>query len=365
VTVPCNLPDYVERGGEQVWRAPYLAKDATLLGFVLPADQAAIDALLQRDLVGPAQGEVDYRSAHANIVVICADITRMQSTDPTQGTRGYMTEREVSIWCLVADKTAGERLVWYLPYLFADTGRPVAAGREVYGYAKAIGDFDAGYAPLFTTAGAKTTVRSIGLDTFSPKTVAAPLPMVTVERAGGTGKPPSALSGFAAELAQNLFGGGLSVNAAVATATTTGASAAITASASIKPSGPGPAPVWAKPTITGTKPGNLANSSSSLVADMVTNPSLVFLKQFRDATCPTKACYQAIVEAPLSIDPLSASYAALDPALFSVTVEDWPSHPIATELGIAAGTPITPARAFEAKLTYDVLTGLEVWKALT
>jgi hypothetical protein len=35
---------------------------------------------------------------------------------------------------------------------------------------------------------------------------------------------------------------------------------------------------------------------------MAMNPTLVFLKQFRDVECPTKACYQAIVEARTDVD---------------------------------------------------------------
>lgn len=362
MTVPCNLPDYVERGGEQVWRAPYRASDTTLLGLVLPADQAAIDLLLQRDLVGPSGGQLDYRCAHANVVVICADITRMASTDKVGATHGWIHEREVSLWCLVADKTAGEKLVWYLPYLFADGGHPVAGGREVYGYPKAIGFFDKGYDALFTDKGATTTVHSVGLKAFTPQTEAVPLPMLSVTRKAGAGAPQSAFAGFAQELTQALFPGGLSVNVQIPASSGGKASATITPVNAPPPSVPGPQGPWLKPIISKLGAAALLADSDELITSMIADPQLVFLKQFRDATCPTKACYQAIVEAGLSIDPLSASYDALDPALFGVTVEDWPSHPIAKELGIPASTPLTPSRAFQATLSYDVLTGLEVWR---
>ena len=109
----------------------------------------------------------------------------------------------------------------------------------------------------------------------------------------------------------------------------------------------------------------LTGSPSDLITDLVTDTTLVFLKQFRDVSCATKACYQAVVEAPLSIELLGASYERLDPALFELTVQSWASDPIAEELGIPADRPIVPERAFRAGFGFDILLGLEVWRAPT
>jgi hypothetical protein len=89
----------------------------------------------------------------------------------------------------------------------------------------------------------------------------------------------------------------------------------------------------------------------------------VFLKQFRDVLCPTKACYQAIVEAPLAVHLSHANYVALPQNLFEITVEDWDSHPIASDIGVPAGQPIVPERAFHARLDFDIQLGEEVWRA--
>ena len=98
---------------------------------------------------------------------------------------------------------------------------------------------------------------------------------------------------------------------------------------------------------------------------MVLNPTLVFLKQFRDATCPTKACYQAVVEAPLAVEPVGARFRALDPGDFTITIEDWASHPLAYDFGIPAKTPLTPEYAFRAEFGFDIMLGEEVWRAST
>jgi hypothetical protein len=110
---------------------------------------------------------------------------------------------------------------------------------------------------------------------------------------------------------------------------------------------------------------SLSVAADVLVMDLMMNPTLVFLKQFRDATCPSKACYQSVLEAPISLQLGDASYAVLDQTEFSVTVQNWASHPVATDLGLPASRALTPLRAFEARLGFDVQTGIEVWRAPT
>jgi hypothetical protein len=71
------------------------------------------------------------------------------------------------------------------------------------------------------------------------------------------------------------------------------------------------------------------------------------------------------VEASLAVDPLTAAFEALDPTLFEITIENWESHPIATELGVPARTPLKPEAAFKATIDFDIRLGLEVWRAAT
>jgi hypothetical protein len=105
-------------------------------------------------------------------------------------------------------------------------------------------------------------------------------------------------------------------------------------------------------------------SADTLIAELIENPTLVFLKQFRDVSCPTKACYQAIVEAPLAIHLSTASYEALDEQAFTLEIADWDSHPIASDLGLQPGG-LSPELAFGAEFEFDIQLGLEVWRAPT
>jgi hypothetical protein len=361
---PQSLPTYVERGGRQVWRPPYHAGSAEVYGFLVPADPKAIDLLVQRDLVQPAAGALDFRCAHPNVVVTVATIDRLSSSTAPDALRGYVPERELSIWCLLADKTAKERLVWYLPYVFTDSGQTTATGREVYGYPKQVGQFDPGWPGVLAKAGT-TTVSGLGIGKFGPQQGATTLPMLSVQRLPGPGKTTQISGpGWAAALAQNLVPSGLSVSVNGLFGPAPSAQATITPSGQTVPPVPSPPP-WLKPVVSSLTGSGLTGKPEDLIAAMLQNPSLVFLKQFRDVQCPTKACYQAVVEAPIAVDPVGATLESLDPALFNVTVHDWDTHPIASELGLAGATALTPVSAFRAAFSFDVMTGTELWRAPT
>jgi hypothetical protein len=366
--IPHNLPDYVERGGRQVWRPPYTARGAELFGFVLEADRDAIDSLLDRDLVEPALGAVDYRCANDRIVVIFADVKRLASAHNIDQQRGYLSEREVSVWCLAADVTAGSRLVWYLPYVFVDSGQASASGREVYGYPKQIGSFEQTF-PDDLARGGTTIVEALAISPFGANEKAVPRPMIMAERQAQKPDDEAVVQGGKAAFTGllDLFRAGLDIRDDRPFGPAARPSAAITpvTSEPPPPSAPPLFPPWATRRVLSTRRGRgLAGDPGDLIVDLVANPTLVFLKQFRDASCPTKACYQAVVEAPLAIDPLTAAYDELDPDLFQITLANWASHPIASELGVAPATQ-KPELAFRARLDFDIQLGLEVWRAPT
>ena len=364
---PHNLPDYVEVGGRQVWRPPYAAESAEVFGFVLDCDRVAIDELLLRDLVEPAVGAVDYRAAADSLVVLFTAIDRLVSREDPDRLRGYVRELEASIWCLAADVLEGGRLVWYLPYVFTDAGQAIASGREVYGYPKQAGSFGPGFLDALSNGGI-AAVEAPAIDPFGPNQPATPRPMLTAERLAASGAASPVVDAGASAFAslQGLLGDVVGIFD-VPHGPPPPVSAAITPAGAPPPAKPVPIqpPAIARRVINRITGRSLKGSPDELVAEMVTNPTLVFLKQFRDATCPTKACYQAIVEAPLAVHATGASYEQLDPSLFTVTVEDWASHPVATDVGLAAATPLVPTHAFRAEFDFEILLGLEVWRAPT
>jgi hypothetical protein len=358
--IPATLPDYVERGGRQVWRPPYTARGATLFGFVLDADADAIDLLLDHVFNEPSGGAVDYRCAHPSVIVIFAAIERLASADPRDAERGYLSELEASVWCLAADVAAGSRLLWYLPYVFVDAGQAIASGREVYGYPKQTGFFENDY-PDRLENGGTTTVSAPAIDPFGKDERATPRPMLSVERDQAAGE----LAGAGFPGLHDLLRDGLDIPRDRPSGPPPRPSGAITP-AGVLPPRRAPTfsvPAWAGRRLLDTLLGHEEiEDAGDLVAEMIENPALVFLKQFRDVACPTKACYQAIVEAPLAIHLMNASYQALDPQGFEVTVRNYASHPIASDLGLPT-SPLAPGLAFRAEIDFDIQLGLEVWRA--
>jgi hypothetical protein len=354
-----------------VWRPPASARQVELYGFVVPAEQSCIDALLQRDLVHPSGGAVDYRCAQRHVVITFGTIGREFSLDPVDCKRGYISEREVSVWCLAADMNGGGRLVWYLPYIFTDSEQTVATGREIFGYPKQLGYFDDDYPLRLGPNGGTTTVRTLAIDPFGPDEPAIKRDMLSITRAregprarGGRPEAPGAGASIVDELAL-FFPDGLAVNAGVPRGPAARPSGRITPPGSAPPPRkPAPAP-WVQGMLSAAEGRTLTGDPTDLITDLVTDTTLVFLKQFRDVSCATKACYQAVIEAPLQVDLLGASYERLDPGLFELTVQSWASDPMAAELGIAADQPIMPERAFRASFGFDILLGLEVWRAPT
>jgi hypothetical protein len=363
-----NLPRYVERGGRTVWQQPYRSSETQLLGLVLKADTQAIDAVLQRDLVAPSDGALDYRCVHPNVLVTFSRVEEMRSVDPPDALCGYIAEREVAIWCLVSDMTGGGRLLWHIPYIWTDTGQTVDSGREVYGYPKQLGYFDAAFDAVLTGP-AVTEMQSLAIEQFAPNACAEPLRMISLERKAG--QPPPGLFGPPADwivndLPGSPFPGNLQANP-FAQWDTPEPDVVITVDPDETPAAPSGKPAWAKtPILTADVAMPPPLPRGDVLGALVNNPTLVFLKQFRDVQCPTKACYQAIVEAPLSIavgGTSAPSFSPLDPSQFDVAIADWASSPVVSELGLGPAEQLQQVEAaFQARFSFDVLPGLEVWR---
>lgn len=363
-----NLPTYVERGGRTVWQQPYRSTDTYLLGLVLRADPTKIDKLLQRDLVAPAGGAVDYRCAHPHVLLTLSSVATMASFDPPDALLGAISEHEVALWCLVADMSGGERLVWHIPYIWTNSGQTVDTGREVYGYPKQLGYFDQQFEATLTGPGV-TEMKAMAIQQFAANAHAQPELTLSVKRTAVAGTAGLvAAADWVRDAENGPLPGEFSVNTHPASAPPD-ADVVITVDPNDTPAPPPPKPVWHKAPITQVLGGGLAATRLGMLEPLINDPKLVFLKQFRDVQCPTKACYQAIVEAPLSINPAGSfkpTFSPLEPTEFEVGIANWNSSPITDDLGLEPQDQLqTVEAAFEAHFNFDVLTGLEVWRAPT
>ena len=80
----------------------------------------------------------------------------------------------------------------------------------------------------------------------------------------------------------------------------------------------------------------------------------VFLKQFRDAGDGTRACYQAVVEAPVRVSRMSTRPAEQD---YGLRLKRLDSHPIEQELGLRDQAA---ELSFEVEVDFVVEDGVEV-----
>ncbi len=316
---------YVDRGGELVFRQPYVMKGVKLNAFFLDADYAALQRTCDKYLNEPAEGNVRYVVAAPFVMLTLADIASITSSDPVDRNIGWMPEVDVAFWVplIGLKRIAGlwlpDRFRWFNPYLFVDNAYAMAAGREVYGFHKAMGTFTL---PSDFRAPDRLTVDTVGFERFAPTAEGKPYRLLAVERIADAppGTPETVWTNLneAADAVANLFTGGSG------SLTLPGFADAI------------PLPAFLQPQV-----------------------SIAFLKQFRDVAQPRQACYQSIAEAPATVTEFRGGGLSLGD--YQLTIAQLDSHPVAQELGLQAGPQ--PVR-LSAWVDYDfnMETGRELWR---
>jgi hypothetical protein len=315
---------YVARGGEQVFAPPFLQKGTRLTAFAVEADPSALQRTCDRLLNEPAGGAVSYRALGRHVLFVHAPIASTQSTRAPDHDLGWTPETDVAFWMLVGagrereGQWTLERLAWLLPYVWVDVPVTMATGREVYGYPKEMAWLTYPDAP---DAVLPFELATLVLPTHTPETELVRRPLIRVERVGtGHGRGPR-FADVATALDQFRE--------------------AVTL----------PRVDW----------HFWAHLIESLLRREV---PMVFLKQFRDAVDPSRACYQAILESPARIEGLPYGWPLL--GSHRITLHDYASHPIARDLGL--GQPaggelsLSPCFAFEAHFDFLVDTAHVIWQ---
>lgn len=322
---PGPLPRYVDRGGDIVACQP-IALDRTIMyAFLLPADPRRLQALCDTVFNVPSAGAVRFAPLLPMVVAVCASMGHAQSEDPVQRNWGWSTERDFGFWLPVVGGRVGEapRIMWFLPYLFVDNISAVVTGRETFGFSKQTGRMRMPSGPddrsLFS-------VRTLVIDRFTPDTRAAVRRLYTIRHHEGGmlddlvaawDAPSDALAALEhslralAEQAEGVL----------------------------------------------THPWDVVRS---LLDEDLLTVRMAFLKQFRDVTDPTRACFQAIVEAPCRLrvfrggGPLPAH---------DVTIRPCASHPIVDELGLPGWT-VRSLAAFWVRFDFTLGFGTTLWRAV-
>jgi len=319
---------YRARGGEVAWIGPCGYDNVTLYGFVVGADGARVHEMFSRYIGAPSLelgAHIDVAGTTLDrVLCLCIDSNRRQlPPDGVLGSPGAYSEQLFAVVALGYRRSPNPGLVLFAPYLYGSDTPGWKADREIYGYPLQQGrvkiDVDGAARPYSLSVSARVIKK------FAPDARAEPEMFLHIVRDG------SSASG------QPGPGGQTARTAALLNALT------------VEPRGRRARGVEPPPRLGVTEAdlaffehytrgsAQQASDGGSIehlsVLDTLKSFPMLFLKQFRDILYPDRACYQAIVEAPIEICgavvPIGENY--------RLELEDYDSAPIARELGIPTG----------------------------
>jgi len=321
---PRELPPYIEYGGRATAPSPFTCKGGEMRSLLLEGDAAMIAQLVDRVFNVPAGTGVEYRSLGSHVLMMMGNFKRISSNTQPFDRWGAVGESQASFWIpVLAGHDVGglfiaERLLMAVPYVFVDNPMSYLGGREDYGYAKVMARFDPVHA-----IGDHVTLQAFGGD-FG-RMEGADWRTLLELTSGGSRRAPEQRPRHTGTmpLVQLLIGNGTTVKE-------------------------GEDLVVADIQFT-------ANLVDDLFAGRMTQ---IFLKQFRDTADGTRACYQAIVEAPVQIQRIE----------YSLTERDWnfvlhplDSHPMDRELGVTS-QPATIA--LDMEIDFLLENGREIGRVI-
>jgi hypothetical protein len=296
---------YVDFPGEQSLRAPGDLEDTRFFYFVLRADEGRLRALCDRYLNAPSGGQLAY--APLGVVLLAfSHVERLRSADPSRGT---ITYKDIAFWVPVwGGKT--KPLCLFPPFIFVDDASTMATGREVFGLPKQLGRFEMPLSYEGLSRARKPEFRAEVVGTLQPGGQNDWRTLLTVQQV--TKEETSDSQQFFSALQRMLLPSALREL---------------------------------------TVPSWLSHLGAVPV---------VGLKQFRDAASSGSACYQAVVEAPLSTKKVLVPPRFLFDA-FELRLMDVPSHPVADVLGLSPDPQRVPlAICFQSTMQMD--PGTVVWR---
>lgn len=322
-------PAYINYGGNIVLPAPDSLAQSLMYCFFYTSNggnKSKLQQLLDQRLNFPANSNYRYEAFAADVILTFAS-TKADRSLPDRNL-GHVSEKEVLFWVPALEKVkkggawVSNRLVWFVPYIVVDNVWALAAGREIFGLPKSLGKFEIPEDPENATTFSSTTY---GFKTFSPGSALEEYPFLSVFRDDqSAGGQAGAFTAF------RDGKHGFSV---------------------------------LKDTFMAAE-GFLRDTSFRFCIHEIEDLAQmrlfwVMLKQFREITDSTSACYQAIVEGPLNIKTFHGG--GLLHHSYRLQINDLASMPVAADLGLQNGQP---SRA-GVWLSYDFVAGLGnvLWKA--
>jgi hypothetical protein len=286
-----TLGPYIATSGGYIAAPPFAHRGAVLHGMLLQgaksAQQSLIDATLNR------RPGLRFEAVSSLVLLTAMYVDEVTSLDPLWADRGVTSEIDIGFWVLVKGGPPGaDTLRWHPIGLFVDSAPALAIGREIYGFPKHLAKVQRAASP--SNSDPAVTVTMDAFPKFGPQARPQPCVVVDIAVTGAAEAKAEDLSFTAAQLQQELSdalsGGVLPL--------------------SVLP------PYFGMPQ--------------------------VYLKQFRDVTDPSLACYQAVTVADMRLEKLHGMGRL--PGHLTVHVPRLDSINIGRDLGLSeTSAPIGPA----------------------
>jgi hypothetical protein len=290
------MKEFVDRWNTHASWLPMDAKGGQLHILVFRANEGVLRReICDRYLNTPLGQRGRFEPFLPYVFVTIARVKSLRATNQPYSGWGSDSEIEVALWAPLLDTHALglEMFKWFVPYMFVNNPTAVQQGREIFGYPKEYAWFHPDFART-PSLPADITVHAYGIHTFGYGSAAGPVPVLTI--AGPTATDTSPWESFEAAAAW----------------------------------------VWRRL----PRPTGLAQHIEELLEPvsglLPPRGHLVFLKQLPDITDTSKACYQQVVEAPITVPPLSIQPGCGELGDFTLTLPHCDSHPIASTLGLDA-----------------------------
>lgn len=318
-----SVPRIVDRWRLNGSYPPFLAEQARIYGFLLPADRDALSDLCERTFANPSGGEVRCEPLFGCVLLTFTRIGRLHAEFPPYGDVGWASETEATFWVLAPRMRSFLPIRWtfFAPYIFVDLPWAISQGREIYGFPKETGRFDAPSAARWFDdpdgpQADRFTLDAFATRRFSPHSQFEMLRVLEVERTGRDESPRTHS--------------------------------------------------WPRYEDASAGLHHVAKQHSLARSAFASLPTLwppvghtILLKQFPSTEDGRVACHQAIIEAGIELRKFHGS--GLLRGTYTLRLNDLASHPIARDLGLGSDTEALAA--YWMDLDFALLPGVPLFPA--
>lgn len=320
-----SLPNYIDYANDIVQPMPGKVLNAQMYCFLVDADATTLQNLVDEhyNFATHLTGK-KYFLLSDDVLFAFATFANGSSQDPTYPKKGTIGETGLNAFVRLAECTqnsdgewVAERMLIGCPYIFVDNPFSMAAGREVYGFPKTLAQFQIPQAPSFTK---QFYVSSFGLRKFNVGDVAGWYPLLEFESNA------------------NDFGHG-----------SWGSIGEVLGDIG---------KLFQKDDHTETFKKGFKFYAAEFQDLLSASVPLIFLKQFRDAEDNSKACYQALIEAPANVLGFHGGWFMKGD--YTLKLHDFDSYPIASNMGITNNS--VAKMAFWANVDLEFGLGKELVK---